>query len=61
MLAKGASLFKETCSQCHPLPDPKLHSAEEWPKVVEMMRNNMQAMGKKVMSAEGKQQRKCIP
>ena len=35
--SKGALLFKDTCSQCHDLPAPKNHTAEEWPRIVENM------------------------
>jgi len=40
--------FSTTCMQCHALPDPKQHSAQEWPSVVARMRGNMAAMGKTV-------------
>ena len=39
-------LFEATCSQCHVLPDPKQHTADEWPGVVERMAQNMKTMGK---------------
>ena len=52
--SKGAILFKETCSQCHALPDPSLHTAQEWSAVVERMRFNMQAMGKRVIPGQEK-------
>lgn len=42
--------FSSTCSQCHALPDPKQHSAVEWPSVVKRMTRNMNAMGKTVPS-----------
>ena len=42
----GLALFQKTCSQCHALPDPGLHTADEWPGVVERMRKNMEIMGK---------------
>ncbi|HXZ25784.1 MAG TPA: hypothetical protein VEI24_06140, partial [Nitrospiria bacterium] len=42
----GLSQFKQTCSQCHALPDPRLHTATEWPGVVVRMRSNMKIMGK---------------
>lgn len=45
----GAALFQQTCSQCHALPDPKQHTASEWPAVVERMRKNMEVMGKPVI------------
>jgi len=44
--APGLSQFTQTCSQCHALPDPRLHTASEWPGVVERMRANMKSMGK---------------
>lgn len=38
--------FGTTCMQCHALPDPKQHTAQEWPSVVARMRDHMTAMGK---------------
>jgi cytochrome c5 len=49
--SKGAILFAATCAQCHALPDPRQHSAQEWPQVVARMRKNMAAMGKTVPDA----------
>jgi hypothetical protein len=40
--------FQSACSRCHALPDPKRHTADEWPAVVERMTRNMQTMGKSV-------------
>ncbi len=48
--SKGAAFFKEFCSQCHALPDPKAHTSNEWPAVVQKMRGFMQAMDKKVIT-----------
>ncbi len=48
--APGLALFRQTCSQCHALPDPTLHTADEWPVVVERMRRNMETMGKRVIT-----------
>ena len=42
--------FRLACSQCHVLPDPKRHTAEEWPKVVSRMQLNMQWMNRVVGS-----------
>lgn len=42
---KGAALFRDRCSQCHALPDPARYASEEWPRVVERMRANMERMG----------------
>ncbi|MEO8442510.1 MAG: hypothetical protein ABI547_08495 [Betaproteobacteria bacterium] len=33
--------FSIACSQCHVLPDPRRHTAREWPAVVERMQRNM--------------------
>jgi mono/diheme cytochrome c family protein len=45
--SQGATLFRERCSQCHSLPDPKLHTPTEWPAIVEKMRAYMQSMDRK--------------
>jgi mono/diheme cytochrome c family protein len=37
-------LFRQACSQCHALPDPKQHTPQEWPDVVARMKQNMQLM-----------------
>jgi cytochrome c5 len=52
--SQGAVLFNEMCSQCHPLPDPKLHTADEWPKIVDRMQSNTRSMGKKVITGNEK-------
>ena len=33
--------FGIACAQCHVLPDPRRHTASEWPAIVERMRRNM--------------------
>ena len=33
--------YSIACSQCHELPDPKRHTAREWPGVVERMKRHM--------------------
>lgn len=40
--------FRETCAQCHALPDPKQYTRDEWPSVVARMKQNMVAMHKSV-------------
>jgi len=40
--------FRLACSQCHVLPDPKRHTAREWPAVVARMRENMDWMNRVV-------------
>jgi hypothetical protein len=42
--------FRLACSQCHVLPDPLRHTAEEWPAVVERMQKNMEWMNRVVGS-----------
>jgi hypothetical protein len=42
--------FRLACSQCHTLPDPKRHTAEEWPAVVARMERNMEWMNRVVGS-----------
>ncbi len=44
--------FDAVCSQCHALPDPKQHTVEEWPAVVQRMVKNMRLMGKSVPDEE---------
>jgi hypothetical protein len=51
----GAISFKNVCSQCHALPDPKLHTAVEWPAVVERMQVNMKIMDKPVITDHEKE------
>ena len=42
--------FRLACNQCHVLPDPKRHTADEWPKVVARMQENMEWMNRVVSS-----------
>ena len=42
--------FRLACNQCHVLPDPKRHTADEWPKVVARMQENMEWMNRVVAS-----------
>ena len=37
----AGQIFAIACSQCHVPPDPKRHTAREWPRVVERMQRNM--------------------
>lgn len=48
----AGKLFDATCSQCHALPDPKQHTADEWPAVVQRMTQNMESMGKSALDRE---------
>jgi hypothetical protein len=38
---RAGRLFGQTCSQCHGLPDPRQHSAGQWPVVVARMEQHM--------------------
>jgi cytochrome c2 len=42
--------FRVACNQCHVLPDPKRHTAEEWRQVVARMQENMEWMNRVVAS-----------
>ena len=46
----AAKSFRLACQQCHALPDPQRHSAEEWPGVVARMEKNMLWMNRVVGS-----------
>ena len=40
--------FRLACQQCHVLPDPRRHTAAEWPAVVARMQKNMEWMNRVV-------------
>jgi hypothetical protein len=40
--SRPGQMYSIACSQCHVLPDPRRHTALEWPQVVERMRRNME-------------------
>jgi cytochrome c2 len=40
--------FRLACQQCHTLPDPRRHTASEWPAVVARMEKNMEWMNRVV-------------
>jgi cytochrome c2 len=46
-LPEGQS-FRLACQQCHVLPDPRRHTASEWPAVVARMEKNMEWMNRVV-------------
>jgi cytochrome c5 len=48
--SSGAKRYKMVCVRCHVLPDPRLHTAEEWATVVQRMRRNMKVMEKPAIS-----------
>ena len=42
---KGRDEFAIVCSQCHAIPDPRVHSPQDWPAVYSRMERNMERMG----------------
>jgi len=48
---QGFQKAEKVCSQCHALPNPNLHTAEEWPGVIARMKVNMKNFHKTVPSA----------
>ena len=46
----SADAFRLACQQCHVLPDPRRHTAREWPAVVARMQKNMEWMNRVVGS-----------
>ena len=47
---KGYALTQEYCIQCHQPPNPRQHTAREWPQVVVRMEGYMQRQGRTVPS-----------
>jgi len=41
---RGPQIFERVCSQCHALPDPRIHSPEDWATVFLRMEGNMERM-----------------
>jgi hypothetical protein len=54
--AASAEPFRLACQQCHVLPDPKRHTAKEWPAVVARMERNMEWMNRVVGSKPGQRE-----
>lgn len=48
----GREAFSEVCSTCHSLPDPRVHSAQDWPTVFQRMERNMERMKVKPLTRE---------
>ena len=38
---EAGKIYSIACTQCHALPDPRRHTAREWPGVVERMKRHM--------------------
>jgi hypothetical protein len=56
VLQRSGQAFRLACNQCHVLPDPKRHTAAEWPSVVARMQKNMEWMNQVVGSQPESQQ-----
>ena len=41
LATKAGGIFVLACSQCHALPDPQRHTADEWPEVVARMKRHL--------------------
>ena len=41
LATKAGGIFVLACSQCHALPDPQRHTADEWPEVVARMKQHL--------------------
>ena len=52
----GEALFKDRCQQCHPLPNPAMRSAAEWPSLVEKMSKFMHIAHKRELTEEQKRE-----
>jgi mono/diheme cytochrome c family protein len=39
--SEAGQMYTVACTQCHGLPDPRRHTAREWPSVVERMKRHM--------------------
>ncbi len=50
MTGPGADTFREACSACHALPDPRQHTRDTWPAVVDRMKQNMRSLNRVVPS-----------
>ena len=42
--SRGARLYASYCSQCHNLPNPKMHSTDDWPIMFEKMTEHSRLM-----------------
>jgi len=41
LASTAGQMYSIACSQCHALPDPRRHTAREWPQVVQRMKQHM--------------------
>jgi cytochrome c5 len=50
MTGPGVDAFREVCSACHALPNPRQYTRDTWPVVVDRMTQNMRALNRVVPS-----------
>lgn len=50
--SREAEIFKQVCSQCHDLPNPKLFPVMKWPEIIAKMKESMKEMEFPVMNYE---------
>lgn len=43
--SRGAALLSRYCAQCHHLPNPAMHHARQWPRIVDRMVQRMRGRG----------------
>lgn len=41
--SRAGQIFSTTCARCHALPDPRQHTADQWPGVIARMEQNMRS------------------
>jgi cytochrome c5 len=44
-IVSGSQAFDQVCGTCHAFPSPAVHTADQWPQVVERMRAHLAASG----------------
>ncbi|MCO5102153.1 MAG: hypothetical protein M9885_14890 [Burkholderiaceae bacterium] len=54
-------VYAEACGQCHALPDPAQHTAQEWPEVVARMRDNLQWMNRVQSASDPREPQLSVP
>ena len=42
LYSPAGRLYTQTCARCHALPNPRQHTADQWPAVVARMEQHMQ-------------------
>jgi len=50
--SQGHQVVTHYCAQCHALPSPSQHAADQWPAVVSRMEYYMRQQGRRVPTAD---------